>query len=125
MDVEREISNIRCFLSFWVILPANQDGGRLSLEDGLPLMLKFSETAIAMPSHHGTMIRMSKPYDRMFSGWKWQANIEQVVDQSSKFFFGIFSIRLSLFHQSDLQKILASSFSRIFSRPLFSREITK
>ena len=74
------------------------------------------------------MIRMPKPYDGMFGSWKWQADIEQVVDQSSKFFFGIFfciPIRLSPFHQSDLQKILVSFFSRVFSRPSFSRKIAK
>jgi hypothetical protein len=36
MNFERDFSDTRCFLSFWVILSANQDVGCLCLENDLP-----------------------------------------------------------------------------------------
>jgi hypothetical protein len=52
MNVEREISNIKCFLSFWVILPANQRLWSFFLGGWLAPTLKFSEIAIAPPWYH-------------------------------------------------------------------------
>jgi hypothetical protein len=74
MNFERDFGDIRCFLLFWVILPANQ-GVQLSLLVEWPApTLKFSEIAMATPSqhgHHGTNAETLRRNDQQLkmAGW--------------------------------------------------------
>lgn len=112
---------------------ARQSRRRSSLlGEWLAPTLKFSEIAIATPSHDGTMIRMPKPYDGMFSSWRWQAGVEQVVDQpiydpNSSSAFPFVSLVIPPLHFTSLtcKRHWFSFFSGVFSRTWLSREISK